>query len=93
MHPELSKLIVLASKRRKCTKPTDNGGAYLHLDIIYEMKPPMGYKFYALEITLKDGNTLVWNSVNKRLGGASSNVSTKCPCYPKLIYKQIYLGS
>ena len=54
-HPEI---LVLSNRGRGGVKPLDNGGAYWHSDMTYELVPPMGSILYGLVVPPEGGDTL-----------------------------------
>jgi len=58
LHPEYPELLVLSNRGRGGTKPINNGGAYWHSDITYEVEPPMGSILHGFIVPPADGDTL-----------------------------------
>ncbi len=54
-HPEI---LVLSNRGRGGVKPLENGGAYWHSDITYELVPPMGSILHGLTVPPEGGDTL-----------------------------------
>ena len=54
-HPEI---LVLSNRGRGGVKPLENGGAYWHSDMTYEVEPPMGSILHGLTVPPQDGDTL-----------------------------------
>ena len=58
LHPDYPEILVLSNRGRGGTKPIDNGGAYWHSDITYELEPPMGSILHGFIVPPSEGDTL-----------------------------------